>query len=268
MDKQSRLLGRLLAGYLNKETNHEPSVIPCHPERLLKTLRPCDVLLVEGNSHVSTAIKYLTRSIWSHAAVFIGFDHGHPLPPGHCFIEADTLQGVRTVGLEAYQNYHTRICRPVGLAEDDRQKMIDFLMSRLGHQYDLRNVFDLARYLFAQPPVPNRFRRQMLALGSGDPTRSICSTLIAEAFEQIRYPILPDLEHYPAVDGAHHEDVALIMHIRHHSLYVPRDFDISPYFQVIKPTIETGFNFRTIAWHQPQNEQERENHLESIKAEG
>ena len=28
-----------------------------------------------------------------------------------------------------------------------------------------------------------------------------------------------------------------ILHIRHPSLFAPRDFDLSPYFQVVKPTI-------------------------------
>jgi len=31
----------------------------------------------------------------------------------------------------------------------------------------------------------------MLALGSGDPTRAICSSLIAEAFQSIKYPFFP-----------------------------------------------------------------------------
>jgi hypothetical protein len=30
-----------------------------------------------------------------------------------------------------------------------------------------------------------------MTLGSGDPTRLICSALIAQAFEVVRYPILP-----------------------------------------------------------------------------
>ena len=32
-----------------------------------------------------------------------------------------------------------------------------------------------------------------------------------------------------------------ILHIRHHSLYTPRDFDLSPFFRVVKPTIERNF---------------------------
>jgi hypothetical protein len=36
--------------------------------------------------------------------------------------------------------------------------------------------------------------------------------------------------------------------IRHHSLYTPRDFDISPYFEVIKPILAYNFDYRGLAW--------------------
>ncbi|MFZ8458414.1 hypothetical protein ACO1MZ_14020, partial [Staphylococcus aureus] len=39
-----------------------------------------------------------------------------------------------------------------------------------------------------------------------------------------------------------------ILHIRHHSLFAPRDFDLSPYFAIVKPTIEGGFNHRKLQW--------------------
>ena len=29
---------------------------------------------------------------------------------------------------------------------------------------------------------------------------------------------------------------------------MPRDFDISPYFAIVKPTIEIGFNYRKLRW--------------------
>lgn len=68
------------------------------------------------------------------------------------------------------------------------------MVSRLGLAYDLKNIIDLARYLLPTPPVPSFMRRKMLALGSGDPTRAICTTLIAQAFQSVRYPILPRVE--------------------------------------------------------------------------
>uniref|UniRef100_UPI0019540036 hypothetical protein n=1 Tax=Escherichia coli TaxID=562 RepID=UPI0019540036 len=69
----------------------------------------------------------------------------------------------------------------VSLVEQERRAIADFAIARIGHCYDLRNVIDLARYLLPTPPVPVRLRRRMIALGSGDPTRAICSTLIAQA---------------------------------------------------------------------------------------
>ena len=35
-------------------------------------MEPGDILLVEGNQRVSSAIKYLTQSTWSHAAFYLG----------------------------------------------------------------------------------------------------------------------------------------------------------------------------------------------------
>lgn len=39
-----------------------------------------------------------------------------------------------------------------------------------------------------------------------------------------------------------------ILHIRHYSLFTPRDFDISPYFRIIRPEVEGGFDHRTLTW--------------------
>ncbi|MNL74021.1 hypothetical protein D3C87_1995740 [compost metagenome] len=95
-----------------------------------------------------------------------------------------------------------------------------------------------------------RWRRRLLAFGSGDPTRAICSTLIAEAFEQIRYPILPEVTRAPgrasATSTYSREE---ILHIRHYSLYTPRDFDLSPFFSIVKPTLEFGFDYKRLRWN-------------------
>jgi len=87
----------------------------------------------------------------------------------------------------------------------------------------------------------------MIALGSGDPTRLICSTLIAQAFMKVGPPILPTIT-LKESEHARKE----IFHIRDSSLYTPRDFDISPFFAVLKPTIEVGFDYKKIVWcHEP-----------------
>ena len=244
------LIGRRLARFLTEPRPGIGLSAPTPPERLLATLQPADVLLVEGNNRIATAIKYLTQSTWSHAALYVGaHGAGRLSAAAHCFIEADLVHGVRSVGIEEFEGCHTRICRPVGLSEAERRAVTAYAIARIGHQYDLRNLLDLARYMLPLPPVPTRLRRRMIALGSGDPTRAICSTLIAQAFQTIRYPVLPLVEYQRSAlhDG---DDCAReVLRIRHHSLYAPRDFDVSPYFRIVKPTIEGGFDFRALHWH-------------------
>src|SRR6185436_8740907 len=61
--------------------------------------------------------------------------------------------------------------------------------------------------------------------------------------EHVRYPILPKVTRLKS-ETARRD----ILEIRHSSLYAPRDFDISPYFQLVKPTVERGFDYRRMAW--------------------
>ena len=173
---------------------------------------------------MSTAIKYLTQSTWSHAAIYIG-DHSPTNPRSDVLLEADVELGVITCNLAKYEHLNTRVCRPIGLSEEERQKVVDHVVQRMGHKYDLKNISDLARFLWPMPPVPSYFRRRMITLGSGDPTRAICSTLIAEAFYSVNFTILP-----PPPEGSSRGTS--------YTYVVPRDFDISPYFSVIKPRMK------------------------------
>jgi len=252
MQLSSKLLSKFgvgLAKYLSRKVHTHGTAPPTPPALLMRTLRPGDVLLVEGHSRISTAIKYLTQSTWSHAALYVGAQLGERGGnPRHCFVEADLVEGVRSVGLEIFAGHHTRICRPVGLDEATRQQIAGYAIDRIGWRYDLRNIIDLARYLLPTPPVPNRMRRRMLALGSGDPTRAICSTLIAQAFHSVRYPILPLISQISAATPDCPGCTAEVLHIRHHSLYAPRDFDVSPYFAIVKPTLAQGFDYRALRW--------------------
>ena len=244
-----RTTGRLLAGFLTAPSRSAYAAMPSDPVALAKTLLPGDVLLVDGRQRVSTAIKYLTQSTWSHAALCIAGDdpENGALPQ---FVEADVVDGVRQVSLDLFADKHTRICRPMGLSLEETVQVIDFAKSHIGDEYDLANVIDLARYLCPTPPVPVSWRRRMIALGSGEPTKAICSTLIARAFQSIRYPILPDITQELSNDPDCEGCVRDILHIRHHSLFTPRDFDVSPYFEVIKPTLRAGFDHRRLLWNE------------------
>lgn len=242
-------LGRRLAGKLNSPSSGYQPFTPSDFDTLCRVLRPGDVLLVEGRERVSNAIKYLTQSTWSHAAMYVGdrfpFLDGQDEP--HRLVEVNLGEGCVSAPLSKYARYNTRICRPVGLSPEECRKVTDFMITRIGLNYDLRNIFDLLRYFIPTPPVPVRWRRRMLAFGSSDPTRAICSSLIARSFQSVRYPILPDVRTVKARKGSNYARRE-ILHIRHHTLFAPRDFDLSPYFQIIKPHLEGGFDPHLLEW--------------------
>lgn len=236
-------VGRGLARWLNRPRPSEWRVGTSDPRLLAASLLPGDVLLVEGSSRISSAIKYLTQSSWSHSTLCIATPDPD-VDPEHeqnVLLEVDVSEGVRLVPLSKYSSQHTRICRPVGLTEEEINQVIRSSVARVGQRYDMKNIWDLARYLLPHPPVPKRWRRRLLAFGSGDPTRAICSSLIAEAYQGIRYPILPSLRTLVAKEGGR-EEAREVLHIKHHSLFTPRDFDVSPYFDIVKPALEAGFD--------------------------
>jgi len=267
----ARTLGSHLAAYLSKPLPGYEQLDATPIEKILAVIEPGDVLLVDGNSRISSAIKYLTQSTWSHSCLYMGsVDKSVDMPS---LVEADLRDGVTLVPLQKYTGYNLRICRPVGLSDDERKRVLDFVEDRLGYRYDLKNIFDLMRYLVQNPAIPPRYRRQLITLGSGEPTRAICSTLIAAAFQSINYPILPrpylgdakpaeaGSDEASSDDGrspeasiaapvvAHPHDSDRIEYWqRHYTHFVPRDFDQSPYFRVVKPTLEGGFDFHSIAW--------------------
>ena len=218
--------------------------LTCSPRRLRKG----DVLLIEGTSRFASAIRYVTQSTWSHAALYVGDALGANDGENRLFIEADINEGVRVMPLSHYEHWHTRICRPVGLNDAEIDALIAYAAARIGNQYDVRNVIDLARYLIRSPPVPDRYKRRLLALGSGEPTRAICSSLIASAFASVRYPVLPDIEiARPRVRPARSKCArSCTSAIRR--LYAPRDFDVSPYFRIVKPSLQQGFDPHALDW--------------------
>lgn len=244
-------IGRWIGARIETPASGYEPFTPSDAATLCRVLQPADVVLIDGTQKVATAIKYLTQSTWSHAALFIGsaLDGDGCEGEQRSLIEANIGTGVCAVPLSKYTSFNTRICRAVGLSADEKKQIVDFAIARIGIQYDTRNIVDLARYLVPTPPVPVRWRRRMIALGSGEPTRAICSTLIAQAFQSVRYPILPKIEKNPDLIGgvsAYSRDE--ILHIRHHSLFAPRDFDLSPYFEIVKPTLDPDFDFHRLRW--------------------
>ncbi len=271
IDKGLEKIGAFLAKVLVKQSSGYKPYTPSDPDTLSRILEPGDVLLIEGNQFVSASIKYLTQSTWSHAAFYVGEDLGltdKETGENCCLIEVNLGEGCVAVPLSRYQSYNTRICRPVGLTKSDRKEVSDFMVSKIGLQYDTKNILDLLRYFFPTPPVPVRWRRRMIAFGSGEPTKAICSSLIAQAFQNIKYPILPEVTLAP---GRAHAESGYsrreILHIRHHALFTPRDFDLSPYFKIVKPTLEHGFDYKKLQWSGKISERDVLRAVEDTKSE-
>lgn len=191
------MIGRALAVYLSKPIKrYEPFSV--HDAETLRTiLEPGDILLVEGNLRFSTAIKYVTQSTWSHAVMFVG----DALKDSACggepcdLIEAGLVEGVIAVPLSKYAHFNTRIARAVGLTQEDREAVVQFMVESLGKSYDLSNIIDLVRYLLPTPPVPVRFRRRFRychmwnggPIGATLPTRktSFCTFGITAYFHRV-----------------------------------------------------------------------------------
>ncbi len=232
----------------------------CDFERIRYEIRPCDVLLIEGRSRVSEVIKLVSQSCWSHAALYIGRLHDIENPilrkrvianlpddvedDAQLLIESMLGKGTVIVPLTAYQQDHIRICRPKGISRQDAQHVMGYSIGRLGIEYDIRHILDLARFLFPWSFLPRRWRSTLFEYSAGTPTRQICSALIAEAFGAVKFPVLPLVK--PAKGG---NGVKLIP--RNPKLTTPSDFDYSPYFEIIKyPIFELSNRpvYRDLPW--------------------
>ena len=141
-------------------------------------------------------------------------------------IESELGLGTVVRRLSVYEGEHLRICRPRGLRESDQQRILAHAIGRLGTAYDVRQIFDLARFLFPWFIMPRRWRSTLFSSSPGGNTYTVCSTMIAEAYHSVQFPILPLVK--VMVGGK----VRLFR--RNPKLCVPSDFDYSPYFDIIK----------------------------------
>ena len=233
-------LSRALVNYLTGTVSNYQRRVPNDLARLAQTLRPGDVLLVEGNARISQIIMYMTQSSWSHAAMYLGdalLRYGGAeadraleqfgAEATQLLIESDLKEGVAVVPLSHYLDQNLRICRPLGLRPESLDRVLTEMFQHLGVKYDHRNAFDLARYLIPFHLVPRWFRRRSLYLGSSSSREIICSALIAKAFYRVGLTIQPPL-HAPSGRGD-------TLQVRHPSYIMPRDFDLSANFQILKP---------------------------------
>jgi hypothetical protein len=254
MQTLGRLRDRLsgwLADYLTRPIAGFEPPAAYSVEQLAAVLQPGDVLLVEGNLRISSLIKYITQSTWSHVAIYVGPQPSSRSDDPPVLVEAELAKGVILSPLSKYVNFHTRICRPIGLRAEDRERVVAHALARVGHGYDLKNVIDLARHQLRRTSVAATLKSGLRALGSGETTRTICSALIAQAFQSVRYPILPTRRMLPCRDVSPDGKDGCVeeaWEARHFSMFAPRDFDISPYFSVVKPRPVAAFDYARLRW--------------------
>lgn len=240
-------------------TDRPPSEFPlCDFERIRYEVRPCDVLLTEGRNRVSDVIKYATQSAWSHASLYIGRIHDiedpvvrakaleyfQGAPDTQLLIEGIIGKGTVITPLSVYRQDHIRICRPRGLSPTDAQGIVEYAVKKLGNSYDVRQILDLARFMLPWTIMPRRWRSSLFTSTTAQSTRTVCSTIIAEAFASVRFPILPLVRHS--------DETGIELYHRNPRLYTPRDFDYSPYFEIIKypfVAFEDQAPYKNLPWN-------------------
>ena len=238
--KKTLKIQQYIVRWLMREKSKAQKPPLCDFDRICHELKPADVILLEGHSRVSNVIKLITQSPWSHAALYIGRIHDIENPDlrnyiakyhkswegNHLIIESQLGKGTIIRNLQDYQHMHVRICRPANLHHKDAQKIIEYASKQVGREYDVRQIFDLARFFFPWFIMPRRWRSTLFKTNAGAYSKTVCSTMIAEAFGSIDFPILP------LVKIEENKDIKFFR--RNPKLCTPSDFDYSPYFKIIK----------------------------------
>lgn len=218
----SRLRNRAIgvaAVYLAQPVK-QPSALPAaDPLSLSSVLLPGDVLLTDGNTRAAALVRRITRSPWSHVSMYVG-----PLeagPDARCIVEADIAAGVRAVRLSELKELQVRVLRPTGLDDLERRRLVDWVTSRIGGDYDLAHAWMLATKLLRLPLGPRLGSASSMAQSA---TRFVCSSLLAQAFMLAGCPIVPVLIGQRELAGGDHR------------LVTPHDFQSATAFEVVMST--------------------------------
>jgi len=214
----TRSRARLVRGlvlFLAQPVRQYSSVDTDDLQALAAVLRNGDVVLASGRTRAAALVRRFTGSCWAHAAMYVG-----PLEEAadpRCIVEADIADGVRAVPLTEFRGQRVLVLRPTGLQPGDRQRLADWMIARIGHRYDLAHAWALAKRVlrlplpFRVPPV------------SESATRFICSSLLAQAFVLVGYPVAAA---HVRVRDASPSDLRYV---------TPRDFASASGFEVIGP---------------------------------
>jgi hypothetical protein len=274
-----RLVINYMVKLLVKEHRGYTRRFPNDLDSLRATLRPGDVILVEGSQRVSEVIKYLTQSSWLHAALYVGdalVRRGGADAKRHrdrfgaeasaLMVESTLEEGVCASPLSKYINHNIRICRPLNLRPGDLATVLDSVICEIGQPYGVDHIIDLLRYFFPVRLIPRRLRYTALKHGGRATKDVVCSSQIAMAFGRVRYPIQGALSAEAIANGRPRRlPDWLLSNLRRSTrtifeigvftpcdpmLVTPRDFDLSPYFEVVKFS-RRDFDYKKIKWAAP-----------------
>jgi hypothetical protein len=213
-----RLIGALVL-YLAKPAKCYSLATPADAPAFAGILDPGDVLLSDGNTRVAALVKRITQSTWSHVSMYVG-----PLEEGPdplCIVEADVAAGVRSIRLSELKALQVRVLRPIGLNDTDRRRLADWVVNRIGGEYDLAHAWLLGRNLLRQR-LPARLRSLQYTMAK-NATRFICCSLLAHAFALVGYSILPVQMRVSPTDTMDHRNLT------------PGDFERASVFKVVWP---------------------------------
>jgi len=223
---------------LYEEKRTSPPLQDFH--KMSEALQLADVLLFKGRARISRVISIVTQSRWTHAALYIGRcsdyaedseiltfirQHFDGDMDEQLLLESLLGQGTVITPLANYENDSIRLCHPRGLLKEDAEKVVLHAVQQVGREYDIRQLFDLARFMYPYTILPRRWKSSLFTYKAGAVTKAVCSTVLVEAFMSVKFPVIPVI---------HEKDDQVSMHKRNPRLYTPRDFDYSPYFDIYK----------------------------------
>jgi hypothetical protein len=221
---RARLFTALLR-YLTGPIRRDGSATAEDIQSLAKVLCRGDVLLSAGNTRVSVLVKCLTRSAWSHVSMYVG-----PLDDSHdprCVVEADIEAGVRSIRLSELNALNICVLRPTGLDHANRLRLAEWVVGRIGSEYDHAHAWLLGRRLLRLPtgrallqPAPDTV--------AGTATRFICCSLLTHAFAFVGLAIAPVQACPGSTAGPDLGNVT------------PGDFERAAVFEVIGPAAESA----------------------------
>ncbi len=227
-----------LFNYITKEQT-PTGFPPCDFEKTNDLIKPGDIILIQGKNRLSFAISYITKSIWTHAALCIGKldeiqdkalkehikTHFKDGSNENLIIEGIAGKVTKVSPLSDYKKYHFRICRPINISEQSLKQAITYAITAVGNEISLWQVGNLLKLLVFWTVLPNWFFAGFYKPKQGFRPK-ICSSIIAEAFASAKFPILPAVSR--GREGSYH------LTPTDPRFFFPAMIDYSPYFEIIK----------------------------------